>query len=262
MNHHFSDRWFYHPSRERYAHPDEFNLRFESVSFQSCGRRLHGWFFPAQGPSCGTVIHCHGNAGNITGHFQYVAWMPLLGWNVLCFDYQGFGQSEGRPSREGTIADVTAAIDYVHTREDVDPSRLVLLGQSLGGTVGIVASAGRDDLRGVVIEGAFSAYREAARYVCKRTIVLWPLAPFTALGVVPAGFDPIDHVAHIAPVPTFFVTGTADSVCDPQQTLALHAAAGEPKSLWVIDGGRHAAALTETDGEGQLRIDAFLRECL
>jgi predicted alpha/beta-fold hydrolase len=116
------DHWFYHPTQYEYGYPEDEDLAYESVRFPSGDERLHGWFFPAASDPKGTVIHCHGNAGNITGHFQFVAWMPSCGWNVLVFDYRGFGRSTGRPTRAGTVADVNAAIDYAGSRGDVDKS--------------------------------------------------------------------------------------------------------------------------------------------
>ncbi|MCH8966145.1 MAG: alpha/beta hydrolase [Planctomycetes bacterium] len=255
------DRWFYHPTQHEYGHPDEFNLAFESVFFSSMNRRLHGWFFPAVGRAKGTIIHCHGNGGNITGHFKHIAWMPALGWNVLTFDYQGFGRSEGRPTRAGTLADTNAAIDFARMHANVNPNRLLLFGQSLGGAVAIVAASCQPGLCGVAIEGAFSSYQAAAHFVCKQTWLLWGLAPISRMLVGP-GYDPIDHVARIAPTPILFITGTADRVCDHRQTIELHDAAREPKSLWVIQEGGHTTALTDTNGEGQRRLDAFFTGCL
>ena len=257
------DRWFYYPTREDYGDPAELGISYEAVFFESEGRKLHGWFFAATTTTPkGTVIHCHGNGGNITGHFDYISWMPAHGWNVLCFDYQGFGRSEGRPSRPGTIVDAHAAIDYVKSRADVDETRLVLSGQSLGGAVSTVVAAERDDLRGVAIEGAFSSYRGAAYYVCKRSWLLWGGAwPISRLLIAP-GYDAIDYVARIAPTPAFFITGTDDRICDYRQTLELNEAAGQPKSLWVIDDGPHTGALTETNGEGQQKLDAFFTQCV
>ncbi len=260
------DHWFYGPTREVYGAPEELNLDYESIFFESHGERLHGWFFPANlvaacdGPTepKGTVIHCHGNGGNITGHFRYVTWMPSRGWNVFVFDYRGFGQSTGHPSRPGTVADTHAAVGYAASRGDVDPGRLVLFGQSLGGAVGIVAASQRDDLRAVAIEGAFSSYRREASFVCKQHVLLWGVAPLARL-LVAEGLDAIDYVGGIAPTPTFFITGTADRICDYRQTLDLHAAAGEPKSLWVIEDGSHTCALADTDedDEGMRRLDEF-----
>lgn len=257
-----ADVFFYHPSRDVYALPSEFGLSYKSVFFESDGHRLHGWFLPARGTPRGTVVHCHGNAGNITGHFPYVAWMPAFGWNVLCFDYRGFGRSGGRTTRGGTVADCHAAIDYIRSRGDVDASRVALFGQSLGGAVAIVAAADRDDLVGVAVEGSFASYRREADFVCKQSWLLWGAAPLVSHLLVSPGYDAIDHVARIAPTPTFFIAGTADAICDYRQTIDLHAAAGEPKALWLIEDGRHTAALTETDGEGQNRLHAFFSSCL
>ena len=256
------DRWFYHPTREVYALPDEFGLDYQSVEFASEGLCLHGWFFPAKVDAKGTVVHFHGNAGNLTSHFSHVAWMPAAGWNVLCFDYRGYGESQGKPTRPGTVADGHAAIDYAASRPGVDASRIVLFGQSLGGAVATVVAAQRKDLGGVVLEGAFSSYQGAASFVCQQTWFLAMAASTLAGGLISAGLDPIDHVASIAPTPILFITGTADTICDHRQTLDLHEAARDPKSLWVIEDGRHTSSLTETNGEGTRRIDEFLTRCV
>jgi len=123
------DRFFYYPNAHEYGSPQEFRLACESVSFHAAdGTRLHGWFFPAEGEPVGTVLHLHGNAGNITGHFHHVAWLPGAGWNVLCFDYRGYGRSEGRVTRAGTIADAHGALNHLLGRPDVDAGRIVALG--------------------------------------------------------------------------------------------------------------------------------------
>ena len=151
------DRLFYYPTSVVYGRPESHGLTYESVCFESGdGTALHGWFFPSDGPTRGTIVHCHGNAGNITGHFEAVRWLPACGWNVLCFDYRGYGRSAGAPSRSGTIEDARAALRYALSRSDVDPRCVVMLGQSLGGSIGIVVAAECDTLRGLAVEGAFS----------------------------------------------------------------------------------------------------------
>ena len=91
------DSLFYYPTKKLYERPEKSGLRFESVFFETeDGERLHGLFFHAVSAPLGTVVHFHGNAGNVTGHWPLIAWLPPAGWNVLCFDYRGFGQSTGR----------------------------------------------------------------------------------------------------------------------------------------------------------------------
>lgn len=77
------------------------------------------------------MIHVHGNAGNMSAHWPLVSWLPERNVNLFMFDYRGFGESEGTPSQEGLQDDTKSAIDYVRHRDDVNPERLVLLGQSL-----------------------------------------------------------------------------------------------------------------------------------
>ena len=242
------DRFFLYPTKTTYDRPEEHGLGYEAVAFESRdGVQLHAWFFPAVGQAQGTVVHCHGNAGNITGHYRFVAWLPERGLNVLCFDYRGFGRSGGQPAREGTLLDTHAAIDYVNRRPDVDPHRVVLFGQSIGGAIALVAAADRDDLAGLAVEGAFAAYQAEAYFVCRHTWWLWGVARVVSRLFVAPGYDPIDCVERIGSIPKLFICGTDDHIVDYRQTVALYDSAGEPKELWLLEGGSHTEALIDEE---------------
>lgn len=47
-------------------------------------------------------------------------------------EYRGYGLSEGVPSEAGLCMDAKAAIDYLHTRADIDLDHIVVFGRSLG----------------------------------------------------------------------------------------------------------------------------------
>ena len=206
------------------------------------------------------MLHCHGNAGNITGHFEQVKWLPAACWNVLCFDYRGYGQSTGHPTRAGTIADAHAAAEYLQSRNDVDAESIVILGQSLGGAVGIVLAERWHGARGLAVEGAFSQYRAEAMYVCRKNIFMRPLAGLMAKTLISEGLEPIDSVSSLASLPKLFVCGTDDGIVDFRQTVALHDAAAPPKELHVIDGGGHTDSMCLL--EGRDRILSFFEGCL
>ena len=93
----------------------------------------------------GTVVHFHGNAQNMSSHWQFVGWLARRGYNVFVFDYRGYGDSAGHAELQGVYADSHSALDYVRSRADVDPTRLLVLGQSLGGTnaIAVVGSGNR-----------------------------------------------------------------------------------------------------------------------
>ena len=246
-----------------YSSPEEYGLRYESVTFGvPSGERLHAWFFPAEGATAGTVVHCHGNGGNITGQFEHMRWLPPRGWNLLCFDYRGYGRSQGRPTRAGTIEDTHAAVAYAASRDDVDASRIVLIGSSLGGAVATVVAAQRDSIRGVVLDSAFSNYRQEVEWICKHRWYTWAIAGLLARLGISAGLDPIDYIGAIAPRPVLIIQGTEDDIVDPRMAEALHAAAGEPKELWIVDGLTHTAIFCDMTDEAFPRVTAFLERCV
>lgn len=235
-------RVFYHPDRRDRGSPADHALDYEDVFFETRdGSRLHGWFLPAAGGADprGTVLHLHGNAANITGHYEFTHWLPTAGYHVLTFDYRGYGRSEGCVTRAGTIEDAAAALDFLRGRPDVDPGRIVVWGQSLGGAVSIVLAARRRaDIRALAVEGAFSGYRQIVRH----HVLHHPL--FLILGwwlpfVVGREWDPIDHVAEVSPVPILFLHGRADRVVPWSMAQALYERAKPPKDFWLIDGADH-----------------------
>lgn len=257
------DHLFYYPSTARYDSPERCGVRYESVSIPTPDElRLHGWFFPAQGESAGTVLHLHGNAGNITGHFHHVMWLPSAGWNVLCWDYRGYGESEGRISREGSIIDANAALDYLLRRPDVDANRVVAFGQSLGGAIGIVLTAERPEIKALAVDGAFDSYRGIVGWHIRRSLILSLFGWWVPRFAMRDGFDPIDCVGRIAPRPILIMHGSADQVVDPAMARRLYDAAGEPKQLWLVPGADHYGAMEDHAEAAHARLLSLFREAL
>ena len=50
-----------------------------------------------------SAVFCHGNSGNLTNFAEVMPHLVNAGYNVLLFDYRGFGKSTGRPSLQGVI---------------------------------------------------------------------------------------------------------------------------------------------------------------
>lgn len=111
---------------------------WENIYFMAAdGPRLNGWFFPAGAQSRRVrlvVLHCHGNGGNISHRLGDYEALLALGVNVLGFDYRGYGQSEGKPSEEGTYVDAQAALRWL-CQKGFGPTNIIVMGESLGGAV-------------------------------------------------------------------------------------------------------------------------------
>ena len=54
-------------------------------------------------------------------------------FDVFLIEYRGYGNSNGTPSEKGFIHDGETALKYLHNRQDVDSSQIVVFGRSLGG---------------------------------------------------------------------------------------------------------------------------------
>ena len=249
------DGMFYFPDNVVYQRPEELRLTYEDVTFPTeDGLKLSGWFFPANGPARGTVIHFHGNAGNITGHFQLIPWLIWRGYNVFVFDYRGYGRSEGKVTRAGTIRDGHAALDYVLSRPDVDQNRIFTFGQSLGGAVATVVAAERPEIRALALDSTFSGYRRIGSRHLQRTLYFKGVTDLIATAGLSGEYDPIDYVARVAPRPLLVIASREDRICFAELGRELYDAAAEPKEFILVDRSAHLETVVENVDKVQDKI--------
>ena len=111
------------------------------------GGAVEAWFLPAPAASAGnaapTVVFCHGNAEIVDYHDAIVSGYHRLGCSVLLPEYRGYGRSAGTPSEKGIVADAVRFYDQLIERDDIDASRIVFHGRSLGGGVAAQLAARR-----------------------------------------------------------------------------------------------------------------------
>ncbi|MGA9031180.1 MAG: alpha/beta fold hydrolase [Sulfuricaulis sp.] len=236
---------FFFPYRGQVLSPEQLGLKYEDVYFTaSDGIRLHAWLLPAEGKALGTILFLHGNAENISTHIMSVRWLPAQGYNVFLLDYRGYGASEGEPSVEGVQEDVNAAMRTLLSRPDVNPDRLVVFGQSLGGSIAIynvAHSPYRQHIRALAVESAFASYRQIAREKLADFWLTWPLQ-YPLSWTVSDAYSPSDAVAGVSPIPLLVIHGDHDAIVPLHHGQRLYELAREPKQLWVVPGGGHIQA--------------------
>ncbi len=247
---------FYFPTHDVPATPKDWGLKYEDVDFKSKdGTNLHAWFLPALGKTAkATVVFSHGNAGSIGHHLGFVMWFAEAGYNVLTYDYRGFGKSGGTVDRRGMIDDVRAAFDYVRTRPDVNAERLISYGHSLGGakSLAALAEAPVKGLRAVITDAAFSSYLSMAQVLAGRV----------GANLVTDEWAPKDLIQKLAPVPLLIVHGDKDELVPVAQGLLLFKTAGEPKTLFEVKDGHHGDSLVCNHGAYRKKLLAWLDEAL
>ncbi|NLG17795.1 MAG: alpha/beta hydrolase [Fibrobacter sp.] len=137
---------------------------------------IHGCFLPAPvnapADSCPltgknvTFLYTHGNSGDLFKYWYRAVSLWSLGANVFIFTYRGYGLSEGEATRAGIKQDADAAAAYVKSRADVDTSRIIVYGYSMGAVVASYLtgkSCHRNSVAGTVLESGLDSPEETVR---------------------------------------------------------------------------------------------------
>lgn len=157
------------------------------------GLDLRGWLILAKGHVAGTdkdvdakltegrpvVLYFGGNAANRSYRTLEVATLADAGADVLIFDYRGYGDNLGDPSEEGLARDARAVWRFATETKQIEPRRIVLFGESLGGGVAISLaselSQKKTPLGGLILRSTFSSLVDAGAYHFPWLPVRWLL---------------------------------------------------------------------------------------
>ena len=202
------------------------------------GERLHGWWVPAtRAPRLGHVLFLHGNAGNIGDRVPHLELLAGAGFDVLAFDYRGYGRSTGRAGEQGTYLDARAALEVMRCQDGVDPARIIYLGESLGGAIALELAL-HSPPAGLVLQSTFTGIRDMAR-------LHYPFIPRAA---VPDAYPSLRLVTRLR-APLLVLHGDRDEIVPLMYGQALFDAAPEPKAMHVFRGVAHNDVLARAGRE-------------
>jgi fermentation-respiration switch protein FrsA (DUF1100 family) len=124
------------------------------------GVRVEAWLVKPKGAAPGAklplAVFFHGNAETIDDSIGHAEVYTGHGWAALLPEYRGYGRSGGSPNQRALTADAVAFYDAVAARPDIDASRVVLHGRSLGGGVACAVAAKRP-CAGLILESTFTS---------------------------------------------------------------------------------------------------------
>jgi protein-L-isoaspartate(D-aspartate) O-methyltransferase len=202
----------------------------EAVRFTtSDGLELQAWFLPVEHPPPRpTVIVFNGNAGNRAHRVELGDALRHRGFQVLLVDYRGYGGNPGTPTERGLALDSRAARAYLATRDDVDPSRLVYFGESLGAAVA-VDLATEFPPSALILRSPFTSMSDVGQHH-------YPILPVGLL--VRDRFPTIDRVQRLQ-APLLVIAGDEDRIVPFEQSQRVYESAPEPKEFVVIAGADH-----------------------
>jgi fermentation-respiration switch protein FrsA (DUF1100 family) len=229
---------------------------------------LRGWHVLADGHSAATreqyerelasgrklVLYFSGNGGNRRYRVSEFSVLTSLGVDVINFDYRGYGDNLGSPSEELIAADARAIWDYVTRERKVEPDRIILYGESLGGAVAVRLAAELCEAdsppAGVILRSTFSSLVDAGAHH-------YPWLP-VRMALVDR-YNSIDRIPQVT-CPILQIHGTSDSIMPIKFGRKLFEAAAEQSSSGI------AKKFVELPGAGHndvtLVAEAELREAI
>ena len=240
----------YFPDYNITGTPDDIGLAYKDAVFTTTDNvRITGWYIPAT-PERGTVLFCHGNAGNISTWLNRIALFNKMNLSVMVFDYRGYGRSGGSPSENGTYLDAQAAWDYlIDTREKL-PARCIIYGHSLGGAIA-AETALRNNPAGLVIESSFTSVPEMGARI-------YPWLPIRLIARYQ--YATIDKISLIK-CPKLIIHSPTDETIPFEYGQALYQKAFEPKTFLQIQGDHNNGFISsgKTYSNG---LKSFLDRCV
>lgn len=207
------------------------------------------------------VVLCLGIRGNHTYLLPYARIVFESGCDVLLFDYQGFGRSDGIASALSLLGDTLAAVDYAVANDARTSRDVAIYGLSLGSVLALAAGAERN-LAAVITEDLWIPEEMLDRILGKDSSNrLFVLARAALERVVLPALDPFANIARFKGR-ALLLHGDRDPLLPPGATARVAATRSMGTRVWFMEGAGHAPESLQThDREYRAQVAAFLDEC-
>ncbi len=235
------------------ATPDEIGLDYEEIFLTAPdGVNLRVWRINAA-LDRGTVVFSMGSVGEMPCYLFTTRLLAGLGWNVVMYEYRGFGKSGGEADLTTMTDDLDLVLDWVLASDHHE--QVTLFALSIGTLPSIDVAAGRpDDINGVILDSPVALGELLKAY---GNLLRNQLETFLEL------LDPRivseDTIGDV-PVPMLFLVGGSDTLTGPTSIATLYERAAEPKRLVTFPGIGHARSRFLETGRYTAEVESFLSE--
>lgn len=234
----------YFPSHIIFDHPKRHNLVAEDLTILSSDNvALHAWLIssPLVKEKQGLILQYHGNAENLSTHYLSLAWLANFGFDILIFDYRGYGQSEGVSSPKGLYLDSQAALDFAENiKIKKNYKKFVVVGQSLGGSIVLKtlseAKNSNKKIDLVILDSTFRSNSAVAAATLRKSWVSFLFSPLGYVLMQDTYNAPTKDLKHWS-YTTLCVTHKDDPVVPSYLTVDIcnSLIKAKKKWLWVSD---------------------------
>jgi len=213
------------------------------------GLTIRGWFIAAAGADGArpAAVVVHGWGGNTADMAPLADPLLAAGMHVLLLDARCHGRSDDDEfvSMPRFAEDIESGLTWLRQRDDVDRSRLVLVGHSVGAGASLLV-ASRDDRVAAVVSIASMAH---PRVFMTRALGRHLPGPLTTLALRYVErtighrfetFAPVHTIGRVR-APILLVHGDRDTTVPVADAYELHAQAPGRTQLLIVEGASHTS---------------------
>lgn len=260
--------------------PEAVGLEYEDVTFPSQGDNLSlaGWLIRPESKLNDAAIrwivmvHGHGShrADPAVGALPLARDLVKGGFGVMLFDLRACGLSPGSRASAGYYErrDLVGALDFLAGR-GVPPSRIGVLGFSLGGTIALMVCARQKRAAAVVADSAFAGLSLSIEQgVSGRLGILKAFQPgmrFMAKALYGIDISEVSpmHALAGSNLPVLLIHGELDEMVPMVHfRLLSRALEGGPGEVWLVPAAGHVESYRERPDEYARRVLGFFETAL
>lgn len=179
--------------------------------------------FREDAASCPTLVVFYGNGMCLADLVEIFRDWQKLGANVLGVEYPGYGMSSGKPGETQFYAAAHAAWEYLEKRPDIDNTRIIPLGISIGSAVAMELAHTRP-AAGLIMLAPFTSLHDRARQ-------MFPFLP-TSL-ILRHRFDNHSKIGQLR-IPITIIHGQNDTIVPVEMSHTLAGAATNTQAKLII----------------------------
>ena len=208
----------------------------EVIWLEFDGYKVESWYIPPSNSDHHNphplMIIAHGNAALIDYWLDQLNGLLDRGIGVLLVEYPGYGRSGGKPSQESIREAFVRAYDTIVERPDIDPSKVLLFGRSIGTGIVCDLSRYRSSCGMILLSGFISTRSFAGRYLLPGILAR----------------DPFDNIAALEDYskPAVIIHAADDEVIPYDHSVRLHEAAKDGIFI-TLDSGGHNLCIRDWD---------------
>lgn len=251
------------PSKEYKVLPDEYGMTYKEITIETDDKtRLNTWYFTPKNESKKLMIISDDGEGNMADNLAIVAQFISMGYNVVTYDYRGYGKSDDfKINPEFFIyaqfaQDLIAVINYNHKFHAV--MTIDLYGIGIGAGLSLSVGSSRPEPRKVIADAPYlnlenmqKKYKNILEKEVKMPLMYdkFLLEPTYALP---------EKGKHLNGI--MYIIGEKDKLITPDDVKQLYKLNGSKATMYIVKGVANDENFSMDKNEYFNQIKKFLEK--